>query len=88
VHQLVQHRGQMGDVGLRLVGVAGGRLRGRDRLQQPPQEADVEMAYGALDGAVVQFSGRQFPSSSVMAPANQTSFGPFPGKPGRLASAG
>src|SRR5690606_23245496 len=45
-------------VGHRL-GTAARRLRGRDHLEQLPQEADVTVADGIADRAVVQLPGRK-----------------------------
>src|SRR5262245_12934143 len=42
-----------------LVGVAAGRLRRRDHLQQLPQEGQVAVVHRMLHGPVVQFPGRQ-----------------------------
>jgi hypothetical protein len=44
---VVDHGGQLGDVGRGLVGVPGDRLALRDFAQQLPQEPDIEMPDGA-----------------------------------------
>ena len=44
-------------VGLRLAHLAGGRLGGRNPLDQLPEEADVEVAARVSDGQVVELGG-------------------------------
>src|SRR6478735_10425815 len=49
----------VGDLFLAPLGVAVGRLRGGHLFQQAPEELHVQVALGALDGAVVQLARRQ-----------------------------
>src|SRR3990172_2571431 len=57
VVEAVDQRQRAQDVDLRPVLVADRRLGGGDRLEEPPQEADIHVVAGPVEGAVVQLGG-------------------------------
>ena len=59
VEDIVEQRERPRDVDLAALVVADHLLRDRERLDQLPEEPDVQVMLGPLDGAVVELLRRQ-----------------------------